>query len=106
MRVRGGFGFRGRHPHASGHAEVDDPLARNLTSAQVEDDMLADTSDLFNARPFKDAGNFSGGRFQRFRLVADPDGIDLVAGDTLVQSAGYGFNFRKFGHGVLIIASA
>ena len=38
-------------------------------------------------------------RLQRLRLFAQPYGFDGVAGDPLMQSAGDGFDFGKFGHG-------
>ena len=38
------------------------------------------------------------GRLQRLGLLAQPDRLDDVAGDALVEPARDGFNFGKFGH--------
>ena len=51
-----------------------------------------------DAAALKDGGDFLRGRFQWLRLLAQPDGFDHIAGDTLRQAAGDGFHFREFGH--------
>ena len=77
---------------------MDDPLALvfflcSFPGCQIEDDVLAHAPYLLDARAFQCAGDFCGRRFQRLRLAADPDGIDAVAGHSLVQPVGDRFDF-------------
>src|SRR5260370_1399465 len=64
--------------------------------AEIQYDVLAGTVHAFNAGAFQQGSDGASRRLQRLRLAADPDRFDHVSRDTLGQTAGYGFNFRKF----------
>ncbi len=97
-----GFGYL----HAPGHAKMHDPLSVLLRFAfalargafQIEDNVLAYTANLGDARVLKHGCNFLGRRLQRLRLFAQPDGFDPVSGHAFIESARDGFNFGKLRH--------
>ena len=65
---------------------------------QVEDNVLADAANFVDARALQNGRDFLCRRFQRLGFFAQPDGLDHVAGDALVQSARYGFDLGKLRH--------
>jgi hypothetical protein len=64
--------------------------------------VLAHTPHCGDAAVLERGGDFPRRGLQRLRLLAQPDGIDYIAGDTFSQPAGNGFNFGKFGHASLV----
>jgi hypothetical protein len=69
-----------------------------MVSFKIKDDVFAHSSDGGDAAVFEGRGDLGGGRFQRFFLLAEPDGFYDVSCDSFGKAAGYGFDFGKFGH--------
>src|SRR6516162_8620651 len=73
---------------------------------QVENDVPPHAPDSHNARLFEDGQDVLRRRLQRLGLLAQPNRLDDIAGDTLVQSARNGFYFREFRHRLLVYGKA
>ncbi len=64
--------------------------------------MLAHPPNLGDASTLQGSRDLGWRRFHGLRLGAEPDRLDRVSGDTLVQSTRNGFDFRQLGHGRLV----
>src|ERR1039458_2127383 len=91
---------------------MNDPLPVNGGSfspsagaLQIEDDVLAAPPNSRYPGPLQYGSDLCRRRFQRLRLLPQPDRLNRVARDVLVEPAGYGFDFRKFGHSLDSTAS-
>ena len=89
--------LRRGYEQAAGHAEVNDPLGRRSLAArvsQIADNVLADAADSEDRAAFESGGLFGWRIFEWLRVGAEPDLDDAVAAQPLVDTAGYGFDFR------------
>jgi hypothetical protein len=57
---------------------------------------------LYDSMMLQHGRDLGGRRFQRFRLFSQPDRVDHIASDPLVQSAGNSFDLGEFGHRLLV----
>ncbi len=69
---------------------------------QIEHDMFAHATHLHDSPVLQRRSDLGGSRFQWLRFFSQPDGVDHVASDSLVESTGNGFDFWKFGHKLLV----
>jgi hypothetical protein len=93
--VAGDRGLGLCHQQAARHAEVHDPLQIR----QVKDNVFAYPVDELDALPGQLGGHLLRRRLERFGFLAEPGGLDAVSAETLIDPAGYRFNFRQFRHG-------
>ena len=80
---------------------MDDPLGCDPvvpTGFQIENNVLAGTSHAGDFSGLECGGDLIGGGFKRLRFRSQPDGLNYVAGNALVQTARDGFDFGEFGH--------
>jgi hypothetical protein len=88
-----------RNEQAPGHAQVNDPLqALRFAILKIEDDVFAYAVDAFDPAAGQLLGHQLRRRLERLGLSAEPGGFDTVPTETLIDSAGNGFDFRQFGH--------
>ena len=102
--------------HSAGHAEVNNPLAaranRNRTLAafcsrglfaiayQLEHDVFSHAAHFGDAGMFQGGRDLGGARLHGLGLRTQPNRLNGVSRNPLVQSAGDGFDFGKFRHKV------
>ena len=89
------------HNAAARHSEMDYPLRRPVLRGEVGDDVLADAAEAFDSCAAQHASNFLGWRFQQVGFIADPNLLDAVSGEVLVQAARDGFHLGQLGHGTV-----
>ena len=93
---------------ASGHAEVDDPLVRGggvrcgRLRGEVADDVFADSADGQEPGAGESVLLLAQRGFHGFAIAAEPGAEDLSVQDALVNAAGNGFDFRQFGHRLIV----
>src|SRR5262245_54272737 len=84
---------------------MDYPLrgcSRTVTNRlEIENDVLAGTANANDLLGLQSGRDFRRWRFERLGLRSQPDGLNHVAGNSLVQAARDGFNFGEFGHNKL-----
>ena len=78
------------------------PFLRRHLSRQIEYNVLSRRCTRRICLPSRVGCDHSGRRFERLLSGPDPDRLDDVAGDALVEAAHNGFNLRKFRHEVRI----
>jgi hypothetical protein len=89
---------------AAGHAQMHDPLDGFTfwialgQGSEIEDDVLAHTTDALDGAAGERFGHGGGRRLHRLALAREPDLFDAVARDALVDAVGDGFDFGEFGH--------
>ena len=64
--------------------------------------MLTGATHVDDAGMLEHRRDFDGWRLKHLRLIGDPDGLDNIARDALVQAASNGFYLRKFRHWELV----
>ncbi len=78
-----------------------------LRAVHIEDDVLADSSNLGNPAAGQQQLHLGDGSLEGLRLGAEPGGVDPLAADAFINSVGDGFYFRQLGHGTnFIVAEA
>ena len=107
MCVIGNGGVGCGDEEAASHAEVHDPLrfrrgllatAPRFLAAQFADDMFPGAMDGEEVAAFQALRLTGGGGFEESAMAGKPDIGDAMAAHTLVDAAGYGFDFGQFGH--------
>jgi hypothetical protein len=78
--------------------------SRHVSSGtlQIENDVLAHAPYLHDSAVLQNGRDFRGRRFQGLRFFSQPDRLNHVPSDPLIESASNGFDFRKFGHKLLV----
>ena len=92
--------------HSPCHPQMNHPLSMPQGTIfspaglfQIENDMLADATHIARFERVRQLGDVLSGGFKGLGLLAQPDGLDGVARDPLVQASGDSFHLRQFRHG-------